>query len=146
MKGKKLVPTEFGKLVYKFNIDPVTANNIVIHLQNSGDIDCTISAYKQFLDMIRIWGIKRGQFNEASYDITTEDYRNIQKFDVEKENCGINIHMKPTEIGEVMAKFIKEICEKCTNHGNCLQETALDTILSGMLNVIDLCNNKVDIK
>lgn len=86
---KKLKVTEFGKLVYRYGVDPVVANQILIHLQSSGDVECTISQYKEFLDALRIWAIKREKLAEGTYDLSDEDFRKIQRFDVEQPNCNL---------------------------------------------------------
>ena len=84
-----LKPTEFGKLVYRYGVDPVVATEILVHLQNTGDVEQIISQYKQFLDTLRIWAIKREKLVEGTYEVTVEDYKKIERFDVEKPNCNL---------------------------------------------------------
>lgn len=49
------------------------------------------------------------------------------------------------KIEEIITKFLKEDCGKCSQHNNCYQENGLNQILENILKFIDLCNTKKNI-
>jgi hypothetical protein len=80
---KQLVPTDFGKLVYRFAIDPVTANLLYANLKASFDVEATIDGFKKFLDAARLFGIKNEHFTDGSYSINALEYRQINDVPIE---------------------------------------------------------------
>lgn len=81
---KRLVPTEFRKLVYRFAIDPVTADLLYRNLKASYDVEATIEGFKKFLDAARLFGIKKEHFLEGSYSINALEYRQINDVPIKK--------------------------------------------------------------
>ncbi len=79
-KKKRLIPTTFGKIVYRSTIDPVTANYIFLSLCNIGDVEAKIEGYIQFLEEARLYGIANDRFVDGSYDVSVEDYKKFDKY------------------------------------------------------------------
>lgn len=83
-KGKsksKFLPTFFGFLVYKWGIDPITANYLATRLMNTGDMECTIENHKNFLEELKLWVIDSDETDSlwGTYDFKDEDFEKLKK-------------------------------------------------------------------
>lgn len=78
--GKKLKPTELGKICYRSMVPPDIANLIILDLALAGDVECRIDGYIQFLKEARLWGISNDKFIDGAYSISNEEYKQLEKY------------------------------------------------------------------
>jgi hypothetical protein len=115
-KPKQFIPTLFGWIIYRCNIDPVTANQLTMALKQNaysgGDLEATIDKYNKFLYESKLFLIDQDEFDllGGTFRLSKEDFQNMRLIKNEYEEHLLSVKLSNKRYQN--DKFRKEIDKK----------------------------------